>query len=120
MEGSLKNGSLKTINININFLRSILLKLHQKFKECRKLCNEQNETREQAEKQKNQKLYSADSILYNFAMKTCEETACADTSGELEQKELKEKYLIARTLLKVSHFLVRLSSAINPALGRHH
>lgn len=37
-------------------------------------------------------------------MKTCEETACADTSGELEQKELKEKYLIARTLLKVSHF----------------
>jgi len=80
--------------------KSILLKLHQKFKECRKLCNEQNETREQAEKQKNQKLYSADSILYNFAMKTCEETACADTSGELEQKELKEKYLIARTLLK--------------------
>ena len=37
-------------------------------------------------------------------MKTCEETACADTSGELEQKELKEKYLIARTLLKVSLF----------------
>ena len=42
-------------------------------------------------------------------MKTCEETACADTSGELEQKELKEKYLIARTLLKVSHFYPSLA-----------
>ena len=56
-------------------------------------------------------------------MKTCEETACADTSGELEQKELKEKYLIARTLLKVSYFqslapfgVTQLSSAITQIL----
>ena len=78
-----------------------MVKIHEKFKECRKLCNEQVATREQAEKQKNQKLFSADSILYKFAINLVSDTACADTSGELEKEELEKKYLMARTLLKV-------------------
>ena len=77
------------------------MKLHEKFKQCRQLCNEQEETRKQAEKQKELKLYSADAILYDYAMKTCEDTACADTSGEMSELQLREKYAIAATLLKV-------------------
>ena len=81
------------------------MKLHDRFKLCRQLCNEQEETRRQAEKQKELKLYSADAILYNYAMKTCEDTACADTSGEMDEIQLREKYAIAATLLKVRFFL---------------
>jgi hypothetical protein len=81
-------------------IKAILMKLHDKFKQCRQLCNEQEETRKQAEKQKELKLYSADAILYDYAMKTCEDTACADTSGEMNEPQLREKYAIAATLLK--------------------
>jgi len=81
-------------------IKAILMKLHEKFKQCRQLCNEQEETRKQAEKQKELKLYSADAILYDYAMKTCEDTACADTSGEMSELQLREKYAIAATLLK--------------------
>ena len=77
------------------------MKLHEKFKQCRQLCNEQEETRKQAEKQKELKLYSADAILFNYAMKTCEDTACADMSAEMDDIQLREKYAIAATLIKV-------------------
>ena len=97
---------VKFILVHNNVFRAVLLKIHDKFKECRKLCNEQEDTRQQAEKQKNQKLFSADSILYKFAINLVSDTACADTSGELEKDELKTKYLTARTLLKVSRLLL--------------
>jgi len=64
-------------------------------------CNELKETIRQAEDHRDEKFDSADRILYQFALKTCEEAACADTTGDLDPSEIHQRYVTARNLLQV-------------------
>lgn len=81
-------------------LRDILITLNKKYKECRVQCNQLKETISQAEEHRDEKFDSADRILYQFALKTCEEAACGDTTGDLETSEIVQRYVTARNLLQ--------------------
>ena len=83
------------------FFRVILVSLNKKYKECRVECGALRALISVGDDERGEKFDSADRILYHFALKTCEEAAHADSTGDLDQSEIVQRYLTAKNLLQV-------------------
>ena len=86
---------------NLRLFRAILVSLNKKYKECRLRCSELKASIRLGDEERDEKFDSADRILYHFALKTCEEAAHADSTGDLDQPDIVQRYLTAKNLLQV-------------------
>lgn len=81
-------------------LRSVLMELNSKYKECRSFCSGLRQSVSENLAPKETKFDSAERIMYNFALKTAEEAAEGDSNGELEHSDIVQRYETAAHLLQ--------------------
>lgn len=81
-------------------LRSVLMELNSKYKECRSFCSGLRQSVSENLAPKETKFDSAERIMYNFALKTAEEAAEGDSNGELEHSDIVQRYETAANLLQ--------------------
>ncbi|CAG5113640.1 Oidioi.mRNA.OKI2018_I69.chr2.g7730.t1.cds [Oikopleura dioica] len=81
-------------------LRSILMELNSKYKECRGYCSDLRHSVTESMAPKDTKFDSAERIMYNFAIRHAEEAAEGDSNGDLEHEDIIQRYETAASLLQ--------------------